>query len=200
MRIQPTLIETLDKQHPGLRQDVDLMLDAGSFLLPVQVMLKEKWDKEVSVKVISNYKQRRWLPAAQRTQKLLEDREAILAVVKRHGADEFTDGFLLERLTDVMRRGEEVPAAVLLREQREREKLKIEAQKVENEKQSLALDREKFESLKKSAAAILKEESTAAEDAQANGKPFDAAAALRKISAVIGVGGRLEERVELTEA
>ena len=64
MRIQPTHIEQLDRKHPGLRLEVDLLLDRGGrvpgqgTLQDVQKMLAEKYGEVVARNTISNYKQK----------------------------------------------------------------------------------------------------------------------------------------------
>ena len=83
MRIQPTRIEQLDRKHPGLRLEVDLLLDRGGrtpgqgTLEDVQKLLAQKYEEAVPINTISNYKQHRWLIGKLRLRELKETFRAV---------------------------------------------------------------------------------------------------------------------------
>ena len=137
MRIQLTNIERLDKQFPGLELDVCLMLDADAELASILKMLAEKYKVEVPLSTLSNYKQRRYLPERQYWKELIKQKEATLQIVKKHGTDALAEAAILEQLDEARRRGECAPIKDLLRESRERQRLRLEREELEIEKDRL---------------------------------------------------------------
>jgi hypothetical protein len=137
LRIQLTNIERLDKQFPGLELDVCLMLDADAELASILKMLAEKYKVEVPLSTLSNYKQRRYLPERQYWKELIKQKEATLQIVKKHGTDALAEAAILEQLDEARRRGECAPIKDLLRESRERQRLRLEREELEIEKDRL---------------------------------------------------------------
>jgi hypothetical protein len=188
MRKRPTRIEELDTKHPGLRQYVDLRLDANAVdsevtLERICAEIKERWGETVALHLLSGYKQCRWWPAKQRIQDQIDRMQAIMAVVKEFGVGNYAEAYIVERLSES---DKAVPPAVLLREQREREqlaldrqKLRLDVQKAENAKQVLELKLEELKAKRDRVRELVKETGD-------EGK--NAAQALTRIREIYGIG------------
>lgn len=144
MRIQRTRIEQLDVKFPGLRTDVDLMLDKQATLDSIAAMLKERTGETLGLSTISAYKQKRWLIARLRLRDLAETFQAVKKELGANAISESTQARLLELINDAMTRGAALDPHFLLKEQRlwavhaaNLEKIETEKQKLLNENQRL---------------------------------------------------------------
>ncbi len=184
-RAQPTKVEELDALNPGLRQLVDLMLDGFRTLEEIQGKVKAEFGEEIALSTISSYKQRRWLRHKQRVESIKEHAAAILELLEKHGVSEVRQAQLFERVSEAMSDGTKLDPHFMLKEERMWAEHSLRARQLEHEIH-------KLEAQHKQVAEII-----AGAASPDGAKEFDPAEALRKISAVIGVGGELEERVEL---
>lgn len=139
MRIQPTKIEQLDRQHEGLRVDVDMLLDKGATLEEIQKLLASKHGEQVSINTISNYKQRRWLVARLRMKELQETFQAVKEELGEAAVSESTQARLFELLDQAMRNGAALDPEFLLKEQRLWAQHAVNVAKIETEKKKLEL-------------------------------------------------------------
>jgi hypothetical protein len=217
MRVQLTAIEKLNVEHPGLQLDVDTLLNQGAMLEDVQAVLREKYYAKVSHQTISKYKQKRWIPSVQRIQDRVERTQAVIRVIKKEGDSDFARAYIFEQLEKAASRGDRIEPAVLLREQRLRVELQLRFRHLEqsNRKLELAIQAsaEKLEGATREAAKQTPASSSDRIEAlnqirdvyglspldlvtREPVRPFDRGAVLRKINEVIGVGQRMEERVE----
>jgi hypothetical protein len=190
MRYLPTAIEKLDRKHPGLRQHVEMRRDGHADPATIQRELKERYDEDVPLTTISMYLQRRYRPDKMDRQRRIKERmartEATIEVIKKEGASEFTRAYIFEQLDEAERRGERIPPAVLLREEREREqlaldreKLRLDVQKAENAKQALKLKLEALKAKRNRVRELVRETGD-------EGK--NAAQALTRIREIYGIG------------
>jgi hypothetical protein len=147
MRIQPTRIEELDAQHPGLRQRVDLMLDAQETLEAIVKRVKAESGEDVPQQTISSYKQRRWLPARLRIAELKESFRAIKDEIGENAIAESTQARIMELLDHAIRAGAKFDANLLLIEQRKWAEADLKRQQVEQANKQLEL---KIEAAKRS--------------------------------------------------
>lgn len=143
MRVQPTAIEKLNAEHPGLQLDVDAMLKKDALLADVQAMLREKYNVSISHQTLSKYKQKRWLPSVQRIQDRVERSQAIVRVIKKEGDTDFARAYIFEQLDEAARRGDRLDPAVALREQRMRMELQLRFQELEQTGRKLQLEFER---------------------------------------------------------
>ena len=187
MRIHLTSVEKLDWAHPGLELDVCLMLDQNAPPPSIQAMLEEKYKVEIPLSTLSHYKQVRYLPEKEYWEKLLKDKEATLEVVRKHGADAVAEASIMEQLDEARRRGERASMKDLLRESRERvrlklekEQLEVEKSRVENEKKALELKIAQLERQQEQAKQAVKE---AVKDGQKDPK-----GAIERILGIYGLG------------
>ncbi len=216
MRVQLTDVEKLDIKHPGLRIDVDTMLNQGVLLEEIQALLRTRYQETISHQTLSRYKQKRWLPSVQRIEDRVERSQAVIRVIKKEGDTDFARAYIFEQLDEAARRGDRIDPAVLLREQRLRMELQLrfeELQQTERKlelgikRAALELDTATRGASKMASGSSLSIDAINAIRERTFGLPpigpdgaepraFDPEDALRKISAVIGVGGEPEERVE----
>jgi hypothetical protein len=191
-RFQATRIERLDAKHPGLRLQVDLWLEenhAGVLTLEeVCARILEKFGDRVSHQTLSSYKQVRWWPHKQRTEELVRRMEAIRAVLGQDAISDSTQAMILEQVDEALRAGARLDAKYLMKLQLDWAKHAATLERDRLKERQLALAEKRAERV----GEVVRE----AEKAKAEGKPFDPAEALRKISEVIGVGAALEERTE----
>lgn len=143
MRIQPTRIEQLDAKHPGLRLDVDLMLDKQATLEAIAALVKEKTGETLSIQTISNYKQRRWLAKKLRLEELREIFTTLKAELGEAAISESTQARLFELVDQAMRSGAALDPHFLLKEQRLWALQDIWKQQNERLKQKLEIELEK---------------------------------------------------------
>lgn len=214
MRVQPTAIEKLNIEHPGLQLDVDTMLQKDALLADIQSMLRGKYTVSISHQTLSKYKQKRWFPSLQRIQDRMERTQAAIKVIKKEGDSDFARAYIFEQLDEAERRGERVPPEVLLREQRMRVELQLRFQQLEQTKRKLQIGIEK--------AALELDAATREASKQARGRGFsideinrirwqtfglppidpasrgkpDREAVLREIRGIYGLDAPAEERVE----
>jgi hypothetical protein len=191
-RFQATKIEQLDRKHPGLRLQVDLWLEenhaAQLTLKEVCAHIFEKFGEKVPQTTLLNYRQRRWWPHKQRTEELVRRMEAIRAVVGQDAISDSTQAMILEQVDEAFRSGARLDAKSLMKLQLDWAKHSAMLERDRLKERQLALAEKRAERV----GEVVRE----AEKAKAEGKPFDPAEALRKISEVIGVGAALEERTE----
>jgi hypothetical protein len=145
MRVQLTSIERLDNQIQGLQLAVDLMLDQDKELKDIQTMLLDQFKVDIPLSTISSYKQRRYLPEKERWEALLREKEVVLEVVKKHGTSAVSEASILEQLDEARQGGERASMQVLLREAREHEKLRLDAERLEVEKLNAETERKKLQ-------------------------------------------------------
>lgn len=131
MRVQPTAIERLNVEHPGLQLDVDTMLQKDALLADVQAMLREKYNVSISHQTLSKYKQKRWLPSIQRIQERVERSQAIIRVIRKEGDTDFARAYIFEQLDEAARRGDRLDPVVALREQRMRAEIELRYRELE---------------------------------------------------------------------
>lgn len=155
-RIQPTKVEELDRDKPGLRLLVDLNLDAFRTLESIQEAVEQKHGVRIPLSTLSSYKQRRWLAQKQRVESIKEHAAAILDVLDKHGVGEVRQALLFERVQKAMDSGAELDPHFLLKEERlwaeqalkreqldqEKKKLELQIQRMKNETEE-ALDEAK---------------------------------------------------------
>jgi hypothetical protein len=221
MRVQPTQIEKLNGQHPGLLLDVDTLLNRGplpghvGLLSEIQAMVAAKYGVKVSHQTLSKYKQKRWLPSVQRIQNRVERSQAIIQVIRREGDSDFARAYIFEQLDEAATRGDHVDPAVLLREQRLRMELQLRFQQLAQTnwrlERGIAAAAARCDEVTRNAARDSSDTSRVNQmnairevyglpplDARTTEpvRPFDAQEALRTISELIGVGVPIEERVE----
>jgi hypothetical protein len=137
MRVQPTAIEKLNIEHPGLQLDVDTMLQQDALLADIQSMLRGKHKTTISHQTLSKYKQKRWLPSVQRIQDRVERSQAIIRVIKKEGDSDFGRAYIFEQLDEAARRGDRIDPATLLREQRLRMELQLRFEQLEQTNRKL---------------------------------------------------------------
>jgi len=146
MRIQPTRIEQLDRKHPGLRLEVDLLLDRGGrtpgqgTLEDIQKMLGEKYAETLPINTISNYKQHRWLIEKLRLRELKETFRAVKDELGEAAISETTQARILELLDEAMRNGAKLDPHFLFKEQRLWAQHEAKVQQLENDKRKLELE------------------------------------------------------------
>jgi len=146
MRIQPTRIEQLDRKHPGLRLEVDLLLDRGGrtpgqgTLEDIQKMLGEKYAETLPINTISNYKQHRWLIEKLRLRELKEIFRAVKDELGEAAISETTQARILELLDEAMRNGAKLDPHFLFKEQRLWAQHEAKVQQLENEKRKLEME------------------------------------------------------------
>jgi hypothetical protein len=187
MRVQPTRIESIDKAKPGLRQFVDIALDGLKPLEWISTELKRQFEEAIPITTLSNYKQKRWLMQKKRIESIREHATAIMDLLDARGVSQVRQAMLFERIQTAMDAGVALDPAFMLVEERRRAELDLKRQQLEHEQKKLQLEIERLES----------QQDAVRQAVAAAGTPeFDAQAALAQISAVIGVGGALEERVE----
>lgn len=191
-RFQFTKIELLDKKHPGLRLDVDLVLDKGGTLDQVQRLVKERTGEEVPNQTLSSYKQRRWLVRKQEIENRVRAKEAILEIVKAHPEENLRSALIYEKLEEMEPKDLHRRDIDMKRLELDRQKYELGLKELERKNRELQLQVVARDQKITPIAGVVAE----AHAAQKEGKPFDPAEAFKKISAVIGVGGQLEERVE----
>jgi hypothetical protein len=142
-------VEVLDAQKPGLRQYVDLRLDAGASGDAIASEVKTKYGFDIPPSTLRAYRVGRWLPSKLRVQSQIERMKAIMAQVEEYGVSNYTRAYIIEKLSES---DKPPPSSTLLHEQRERErlelgreKLRLDAQKVKDAKKAVQL---KFRELK----------------------------------------------------
>ena len=146
MRIQPTRIEQLDRKHPGLRLEVDLLLDRGGrtpgqgTLEDVQKLLAQKYEEAVPINTISNYKQHRWLIEKLRLRELKEIFRAVKDELGEAAISETTQARILELLDEAMRNGAKLDPHFLFKEQRLWAQHEAKVQQLENDRRKLELE------------------------------------------------------------
>jgi hypothetical protein len=145
-------IERLDARHKGLRLDVDLIFDAEGTLADVQAMLLERYKEQVPISTIGSYKERRYTPQVEQVQKERTRAKALKEQLADGGLDDIAEANIAEQLMESRQAGERASLQVLLREQRERsrlqldrDRLKADLVRIENESKDLAA---KLEGLK----------------------------------------------------
>ena len=149
MRIQPTRIEQLDRKHPGLRLEVDLLLDRGGrtpgqgTLEDVQKLLAQKYEEAVPINTISNYKQHRWLIEKLRLRELKEIFRAVKEELGEAAISETTQARILELLDEAMRNGAKLDPHFLLKEQRLWAQHEVKLEELRQAKQKLEIEIEK---------------------------------------------------------
>lgn len=136
----------------------------------------------------------------------------MIRVIKKEGDSDFARAYIFEQLDEAARRGDRIEPAVLLREQRLRTELQLRFQQLEQakralewgiQKAALELDAATQDASKRASGTSLNiDEINRIRERTFGLPPIDPAAppttsdpaeALRKISAVIGVGGEPEE-------
>lgn len=186
MRIQPTRIEQLDRKHPGLRLEVDLLLDKGGripgqgTLEDIQKMLAEKYAETLPINTISNYKQHRWLIEKLRLRELKETFRAVKEELGEAAISETTQARILELLDEAMRNGAKLDPHFLFKEQRLWAQHEAKLQQLENEKQHLTNENARL-------ARDEEEKKTKAEKAIEDGEK-DPQRALERIREIYGLG------------
>lgn len=148
MRLQSTKIEELDRKHTGLRLMVDLALDGGQTLEEIQASVKSRVHVTVPVTTLSNYKQRRWLPAKLRIKELQETFRAIKDELGENAIGESTQAKILELLDHAMRAGGKFDPNLLLTEQRKWAEVELKRSQLEQQKRALELKVEQFKGTK----------------------------------------------------
>ena len=149
MRIQPTRIEQLDRKHPGLRLEVDLLLDRGGrvpgqgTLEDIQQMLGEKYAETLPINTISNYKQHRWLIEKLRLRELKEIFRAVKDELGEAAISETTQARILELLDEAMRNGAKLDPHFLFKEQRLWAQHEVKLEELRQAKQKLEIEIEK---------------------------------------------------------
>ncbi len=206
-----TSIERLDAQlreagKPGFLLFVCLSFDHGKTGAELRPLGIEKFGVDVPERTYMSYRVKRYLPAKARIAGLMEMTDAIMAATAKYKRGELARSFVFERLSQAFDAGETVTLKDLLRESRqldgqqlEEKRIHVDEKKVDNVTRSLALaekKNEQYQLREKQVAAIV----TEAEQKSAEGKPLDDKTIFRRISAVIGTGAPLEERVEQVEA
>jgi hypothetical protein len=88
MRIQPTKIEQLNREFPGLCDAVDSLLKAGGDFKEYQALVKERTGQVVASSTLSNYKQKRFL---KEEQLLKITKRGILAASQLASENKMTD-------------------------------------------------------------------------------------------------------------
>ena len=161
MRIQPTKIEQLDRKHPGLRLEVDLLLDGGGrtpgqgTLEDVRKLLAEKYDEYLPINTISNYKQHRWLIEKLRLRELKETFRAVKEELGDAAISESTQARLLELLDQAMRAGATLDPYFLLKEQRLWAQHEAKVDEIENDKRKLELEIQRRETERQKVAEAI---------------------------------------------
>jgi len=192
-RRQPTRVERLGKE---VHQYVDVRLDANwQTGRPTQeeiaAEVKEKFGAAIGRNVISRYKNKRWLLCREELKEARTFFRAMEAEFGPHAFSQATQAKLFEFIHKALLAGAFLKPEVALREQRLWAEHDAKVQGLENDKQRLSARLQGELDKVQEVAEVAK-----GARGEADGKPFDPAAALKKISEVIGVGGALEERVE----
>lgn len=138
-RIQPTRVEELDRKKPGLRQLVDLNLDAFRTLESIQEKVQRKFGVKIPASTLSSYKQRRWLAQKRRVESIKEHAAAILEVLDKHGVGEVRQALLFERVQEALDAGAQLDPQFMLQEERHWETLKLKREQLEQDKRELEL-------------------------------------------------------------
>jgi hypothetical protein len=178
MRYTATRIENLDRMHPGLRVDVDLMFDNQATLEAVAAMLEEKYKQTVSIKTISNYKQRRYLPAKLGVEKLRDLFRGVKESFGEQAIPESTQAVILEKLQEALGAGRTLDPHFLLREQRMWAQHDAKVAQIENDKKRVELELAKADRARQEVERVMKEP-----DAQK-----DPQRALEQIRGIYGLG------------
>lgn len=127
-RENPTAIDKLDVEHPGLKLDVNTWFDGHAKLSDVAAWLKDKYGVRIPESTLSYYQHHRWWPALLRIRAM---KERVLAIREAlaESPEELGDAIVMEKLAEASM--DEVSPVTLLREERERRKLKIEEGRLE---------------------------------------------------------------------
>jgi hypothetical protein len=179
VRIQLTRIEVLDHKHPGLRLAVDSAFDKDETLEAIQKLVHAECGETVSIKTISNYKQRRYLPAKLGVEKLRDLFRGVKESFGEQAIPESTQAVILEKLQDALRAGAALDPHFLLREQRLWAQHDAKVAAIENEKKRIELELAKADRARQEVARVMKEP-----DAQK-----DPQRALEQIRGIYGLGG-----------
>jgi hypothetical protein len=136
--MQPTRIEKLDGEHPGLKLAVDRMFDKKQTGQEVVAMLAEEYGLEEAESTVNSYKRKRYDPAMAHVRDLVALAQASREVYARYGVGAVAEAKAMERF-------DEIGAATLLREGREQRRLDIEERKVKVSEESLVLENKRLE-------------------------------------------------------
>ncbi len=188
-RYRSTRVERLEWKHPGLRLEVNLALDRYASRQEIRGLIRSKYGEGISFGAISNYRCRRYWPEKRRVQELRNLFQAVRAELGEEAFSEAAQALIFEKLSEAMQAGTALDPEFLLKEQRLWAQLSARLEQIENQKRQLEL---RLAEQKKRVGTLLKD----AQELCSGGAPFDAGEALKKISAVIGVGGEPEERAE----
>jgi hypothetical protein len=196
----------LDRQHPGLRDLVDLRLRQRVPQVEVIKELAARFGVKVSRDVLSKYWQRQAGPEELEIRRAYKDAralaQAVLEEAKEHPGNDawkIATALLEAHIFTERKRLEEADVMQLMTEQRRRQELEIKRGhlevalgKLENEKKELD---ERLEAGRAQREQILGAVQTA-EAAARDGDPFNPEDVYAKIAAVIAGDGAAEERVE----
>lgn len=160
---RPTKIEVLDAVHPGLKNFVNEQLEKWTSLTDIAEALKELYDEDVNVQVISNYKNIVWWKEQEAEVKARRDARARFAVLDEEKKKDpngdaakvietLVEGAILQQHEKL---AEEKPLD-LLREMRhwreaagnfqiEKGKLELDKQRLVNETEELKLKMAQFQ-------------------------------------------------------
>jgi hypothetical protein len=170
MACRLTKVEKLDAQKPGLRQYVDLRFDAGATCEVIATEVKAKYGLDIPRPTLRVYRECRWLPARQRVQSQIEGMEAIMAYIKKYGVSNYTRAYIMEKLSESTK---PPPAAVLLHEEREherldldRKKLHLDAKKVRNAQEATEMRFREMKAKRDKVRKVVKQARHGQEDAQ----------------------------------
>ncbi len=135
MAEQPTLIERLNVAHEGLEKDVCQWLRMFLTCEEIAEELKRKYGEEVSDKTIDNYRQRRFKRSIERIRLQRESYTAFIEAAGEKGLEAGAQARLWESLQAMEPRD----LISLQRVLNEAAQIRVDAERVENEKQELAL-------------------------------------------------------------
>ncbi len=191
---RPTRIEQLEGEHAGLKKFAEELMAARRRFVDVRAAIKAKFGVDIPANTLRNHWQRR-----ARVEERAERDAGILlrAAAKNPGSDDYkiATTHLAQAIKDGRVKLDDADIMQMMAEQRQRLALELRAEQLMQEKAKLEILVERERAKVGKTAEILR----SAQDDMKAGKAFDAAEALKKISAVIGVGGPLEERVEKAE-
>jgi hypothetical protein len=210
-------IEELDRAHPGLEDFVCAQYANHVGHTQMAALLKEVYGEDVSVQACSNYytlkiwkrqndEARAWLDAKNRFRVLKEE-----AAVDPHcDSAKMIELFTIDGIVQQRQRLAETDPLKLMAELRrtreaagnyeiEKGKLEVAIREAGIKERTLEARIRELEARETAAQGVVKEVAAGAVEAQKQGREFDVQGAIRRISEAIGVGGQLEERVEVDE-
>ena len=166
--VQLTKVEKLDAEHPGLRQDIDLLLDRGENSKYVALVVARKYAVPVSERMVQHYRSSRWAVMKLRIESVVATEKGILEIVKQYPEEDRRAAEIHKKLHEMSPELLNRRDIALRRLEVEKQEIEIEKQRAENEKAALELKVQQLErertSERQEIAQVVGDEKAAADD------------------------------------